>query len=219
MSAKFASFVSAIKDKGIAKQYYYCHVYPPPAFDVDMEVMASIPFYMVGVNLPEFALLTVPVKDNGLTREVVVDKTYGTVSMTMFSDQAMTIKHFFDNWSHSIVSNKGGLFKYPADYTAPMMQLMQLDTQKNDSYIVSLSNVYPKAVSEVSMSSDAAGPLAFSVSWAYESWETMKLESPMEPLSYDDTINRSLAYIDSTMQRSKTLADNYTSLAQSILRG
>ena len=184
MAASFSQFISTIKQKGIAKQYYYCEIYPPRFLTYDSETAQAIPFYVAATNMPEIGLMTQSVKDAGLTREVVVDKTYGTVTMTFLSDQDMKIKSFFDLWVSSVVLNKGGKFMYPEDYTSELLQITQMNSKKESSYIATLNRVYPKAVSDVSLSADTGAPLAFSVSWVFESWAATNVASLVnnEPL-------------------------------------
>ena len=217
MPAKYTSFVSTLKEKGLAKQYYYCELYPPPILKLDADVITAIPFYMVAVNLPALELLTVPVKDNGLTRDVVVDKTYGTVTMTMFSDQNMTIKNFFDAWAAAAIVDNGGIFEYQDNYVSDMLHMAQLNSKKEYSYSLNLKRAYPKYVSDISMSSDSGGPLSFSVTWAYESWVASNVLSPFEPLSKQNTLNRGLQMVLAIQNKIKTVTTAVTPRLQSVL--
>ena len=172
MNAALSSFISAIKSNGIAKQYYYCQLMPPPFMTNSQKTLGLIPFYVMGVNLPEFSLETQTIKDTGLNRQVVTDKNYGVVTMTFFSDQAMTIKLFFDVWLTSVVYDKGGKFMYPDDYTSDTLTVQQLNSAKTDVYDVTLNRLYPRAVSDVQLSSDSGAPFSFSVQFVYESWDS-----------------------------------------------
>lgn len=210
MAASFNSFVSTIKQSGIAKQYYYCEISAPPSMVQQGMLSEMIPFYVMALNLPEFGLITQSIKDNGLTREVAVDKSYGTVTMTFFSDQDMTIKNFFDLWLKSTIVSNGGKFQYPSEYTAATMTLTQMNSSKNASYKVVLNNVYPKAVSDVSLSADSAAPLAFSISWVYESWDSSNIPS--------DNYAASLAAVDNQFQNQTTIGDAQLAAMTSISR-
>lgn len=176
---QFTQFVSGIKKHGIAKNsHFFCGILPPAALVAKNPTTNDIiPFYIENVSIPEFALATRTVKDAGLNREVVYDKMYGTITVTMFSDQNMTIKKFFDDWAMSAVRTKGGTFTYPTTYTAESMAIYQVDNAKMVSYVTVLNNIYPKIIDDVQLSADGKGPLSFRVQFTYESWESIQVNT------------------------------------------
>lgn len=174
---QFTQFVSVIKRNSVAKaSHYIANIVPPTYLAQDTSVVESLPFYVEQTSIPEFALATHTVKDNGLNREVVYDKMYGTVTLTMYSDQNMTIKHFFDMWTKAPVANTGGVFLYPKSYTADSMTLYNLDNAKNVTYVTVLNNIYPKIVDDVQLSAESKGPLSFRVQFTYESWDSYQIQ-------------------------------------------
>lgn len=174
---ELSNFTSVIKRNGIAKEsHYFCGIEPPRFMaQTTTKVLEAIPFYVESLIMPEIALITNTVKDFGLNREAVYDKAYGTTVMTFFSDQNMTIKKFFDDWVSSIVMTKGGRFMYPDQYYAEQMNLLIIDNTKNSTYIVTLKNVYPKIVDNMSLRSDGRGFLSFRVEFVYDSWESYQI--------------------------------------------
>jgi hypothetical protein len=139
-------------------------------------VLGVIPFYVESVNLPEMTLATKPIKDAGLTREVVVDKLYGTCTMTFHSDSDMNIKMFFDEWLRSTVMYTGGVFTYPDSYTAETLTIYHTDAAKNVTYVVNMNNVYPKVVDDVSLSSQDKSLITFRVLFVYDSWMSFQVD-------------------------------------------
>lgn len=176
--AQFNQFVSAIKSNGVAKSsHYFCDIIPPRfMMQTATPIKDTIPFYVEGVSIPEFALATQTIKDAGLNRESVYDKMYGTVTMTMFSDQNMSIKKFFDDWAMAPVMSKGGVFMYPESYIAETLAIYNIDNSKNVTYVTILNNVYPKVVDDVILSADSKAPLSFRVQFTYESWDSYQFQ-------------------------------------------
>lgn len=205
---RFNSFASAIKHNGLAKQYFECLITPPNFLQGQTDVIDILSFYVQATNLPEFNAATQTVKDNGLNREVVVDKSYGAVTMMFFGDQNMVIKNFFDVWTRASVESKGGKFAYPDEYTVDSIEIKQFNAAKNESYIVTLNKAYPKIVSEVSLSADARAPLTFSVVWAYESWDAYNIAED-EPDTRSTTVVGVPQVFDMRAKQKNTIANIY----------
>jgi hypothetical protein len=174
----FDQFVSTVRRHGIAKSsHFFCDIQPPKFMTQTAlpELIEMIPFYVESVNFPEIALATETVKDNGLNREVVYDKLYGTVTMSFTCDQNMVIKKFFDDWVGSAVLKKGGVFMYPSEYMAPTITIHQVDSQTNSVYMVFLDGAFPKVVDDVMVSSNGREQLTFRVQWTFESWDSVQV--------------------------------------------
>ena len=197
----FDQFVSTIKTSGVARaSHFFCNVLPPPVMaQTSSKVLGVIPFYVEGVNLPEMTLSTKVVKDAGLNREVVVDKLYGTCTMTFHSDSNMSIKMFFDDWLRSTVKFKGGIFTYPDSYTAESLAIYQTDVAKNVTYVVLLNNVYPKIVDDISLNTNNKNLITFRVMFVYESWDSYQVDtndpSSAIPESPRDNLRRAMNII------------------------
>lgn len=180
------SFISTIKQNGVAKaSHFFCDIVPPRfMIQTAGAYKDTIPFYVEGVNMPEFALATQEVQDAGLRREVVYNKMYGTVTMTFFADQNMMIKKFFDDWTMAPVMKKGGTFLYPESYTSENLAIFQMNAAKNATYMILLNNVYPKIVDDISFNASSKSPLSFRVQFTYESWDSYQftLFDPNKPI-------------------------------------
>lgn len=176
MSNRFAEFVSTIKHRGLAKQYYSVEFHYPAIYKAPE--LQIIPFYVAAVNAPGIELITQTVKDTGLNRRVVVDKDYGNVTTTFYCDSTMVVKAFFDKWLHDTIATNGGKFQYPSEYIVSSMGISHVTAAKNEVYTITLTNAYPIAVSEVSMSHDSNAPLSFSVVWTFDSWSGNVIAQP-----------------------------------------
>ena len=144
---------------------------------VPVNTIDIIPFYVESVNVPEMSLATQAVKDAGLTREVVVDKYYGTCTMTFLCDSNMSIKMFFDEWLRSTVKYKGGVFLYPDSYTSEVMTIYHTDVAKNVTYLVNMNNVYPKLVDDIQLVSESKNLISFRVQFVCESWDSYQINA------------------------------------------
>lgn len=175
----FNQFLSTIKRNGVARaSHFFCNILPPQCMiEVPVNTIGIIPFYVESVNMPEMSLATQAVKDAGLTREVVVDKYYGTCTMTFLCDANMSIKMFFDEWLRATVKHKGGVFLYPDSYTAEILTVYHIDVAKNVTYLVNLNNVYPKLVDDIQLVSESKGLISFRVQFVCESWDSYQIDA------------------------------------------
>ena len=180
----FQQFVSVIKRNGIAKAtHFFCDITPPPFMitTASTAVQTIIPFYVESTNIPEFSLFTQTVKEAGLNREAVYDKSYGSVTLNLYSDMDMTVKKFFDDWTMSAVMKTGGKFMYPSQYIAESLPIYIVNPAGSPTYFVILRNVYPKLVNDISLSSSAPNSaIRFSVMFTYESWESYQFSTAVE---------------------------------------
>lgn len=192
----FNQFLSTIKRNGVARaSHFFCNILPPQCMiEVPVNTIDIIPFYVESVNMPEMSLATQAVKDAGLTREVVVDKYYGTCTMTFHCDSNMSIKMFFDEWLQSTVKHKGGVFLYPDSYTSEVLTVYHVDVAKNVTYLVNLNNVYPKLVDDIQLVSESKNLISFRVQFVCESWDSYQIDvnDPTAALAKDgrDNIRR-----------------------------
>lgn len=178
MSAPALSKVIAeIKKRGVAKSSHFICEFTPPTFLIPgAGVLEVIPLYCEQANFPDMMLATQQVKDFGLTREVVVDKSYGSFSLTFACDSKMIIKQFFDQWVQGPVYRTGGLMMYPDAYTSSTMRIHQVNEEMDLTYSVVMSNVYPKMVSDVILARSSRDINRFTATFAFEKWESFMYE-------------------------------------------
>lgn len=165
-------FSSELKARGIAKQsHYLVEIMPPPFYYTPVDE-SFIPLFCEQTQMPEMALATDSIKDNGITRESVYDKMYGTITMSFICDQNMIIKSFFDRWIQGIVMSSGGVFAYPKEYTVPWINIHQLNEKLDIIYSVKLINCYPKVVNDIILTNNSKDYNRFQVVFVYEKWES-----------------------------------------------
>lgn len=203
----FKEFMAEVRSRGVASRSHFMVQLNPPAFMLSSSELLTtvIPLFCEQAMFPEFMAITQMIKDGGLNREVVYDKTYGTVSMTFTCDQAMLIKRFFDQWVQAPVVRTGGIFQYPQRYIVDELRIYQLSSKKQATYEVVLKNVYPKVVNDIFMNSGDRSISSFQVVFAYESWSSKVISSDMSPLNR--AMDGPVSIIDGVKTKPKFMVD------------
>lgn len=180
MGRSLTEFTSIIKARGVSYAHKFeLQVYPPPFMINEDSQMASssqaISLLAEMVQIPEFVLMTQPVRDTGEQREVVYDKIFPPVTATFICDGEMDVKMFFDTWVQGAMVSTRGTFRYPADYTASEMNIVQLDRSGTPVYRVVLVDVYPKIVNDIPLSAGSKDFNRCQVQFTYRNWYSEKL--------------------------------------------
>ena len=129
-----------------------------------------------GISMPERTAVQKDVRHNGPVRSFVYDYTSADITATFITDKFMRERTFFEIWQKAAYSNKTNNFNYYNDYVAPIdiMALGQyaLRQERDDvTYAVRLNDCYPKTISEVSFSHDAASTIqTFTVTFSFRNW-------------------------------------------------
>jgi hypothetical protein len=173
---KFKEFVAKIKDVGIAKPNLFYIDMPPPPFlaqDADQAQVNMISLMCQQAALPEMVLNTMPVKDDGLERQVVIDKHYGAMQFVFLVDQDMVIRKYFDDWIQGVVATRGGTFAYPSEYTVDQISINQLNSARDTVYTSQIRDAYPVAMFDMPLSmSQTGGYHTLQVKFVYRFWES-----------------------------------------------
>lgn len=180
MARSLNEFASIIKTRNVASAARFeVQVYPPPFMMNENSQMAGDSQYISilaeMVQFPEFALLTQPVRDTGEQREVVYDKVYPPIIATFICDGKMDVKNFFDNWTLGTMKTSSGTFRYPAEYTANELIIVQLDHSGKGVYRVTLNDVYPKIVNDIPLSASSKDYNRCQVQFTYRNWVSERI--------------------------------------------
>jgi hypothetical protein len=178
---KFGDFVAKIKDVGVARPNLFFVEMPPPPFlaqDADQSKINMINLMCQQAALPEMVLNTMPVKDDGLERQVVIDKHYGRTQFVFLVDQDMEIRKYFDDWLQGVIVSTGGTFAYPAEYTVGSISINQLNSARDIVYTTELVDAYPVAMYDMPLSmSQTGGYHTLQVAFAYRKWTSTSTKS------------------------------------------
>lgn len=127
--------------------------------------------HCIQVNIPGESFSTTnsydpQIGDNVIPWELPYDITQNECSMTFMCDQTYRIRSFFDRWREEVFDPKLG-FGYLDDY-AKDVKVIQLTRQFIPSYTVTLTQAYPKSITDINFDAAAVNsPAIFNVQFAY----------------------------------------------------
>lgn len=179
-----ANFAAEIKNRHIAKSSRFSVHIPFPTFllgsrDVSASALSDdaslIQLFAESIHFPEFIIMTNPVKDDGIGREVPYDKMYPPIACSFICDADMTIKRFFDKWVQGIMKTETGTFRYSDQYSVDSIEIIQKNEADEDTYKVTLYDAYPKLVNDIAMSSSSREFNRCTVQFAYRRWTSERL--------------------------------------------
>jgi hypothetical protein len=173
---KFGDFVSKLRDVGIAKPNLFFVEMPPPPFlaqEADQSKITMLNLFCQQAFLPQMQLNTMGIKDDGLDRQVVVDKKYGNAQFVFLCDQDMVIRQYFDDWLQDIVATRGGTFAYANEYTVDTITVNQLNAARDIVYSVKLHDCMPLELHAMGLSMSQTGSFhTISLDFSYRWWES-----------------------------------------------
>jgi hypothetical protein len=172
---KFGEFVAKIRDVGVAKSSRFFIEMPPPPFfmqDADQSKTEMINLFCQSASLPGMMLRTMIVKDDGLDRQVVIDKSYGEMAFEFVADQDMVIKQYFDDWVSKAVATRGGTFAYSSEYTVDTITINQMNMAMDVVYSAILHDCYPVQVTDLPLNTESRGFHRVQVRFVYRWWES-----------------------------------------------
>lgn len=171
MANAISNFTAEIGKRNISRSSRFFVDIPTPPFlshGVDTEKLLSL--FCTQTYFPDMTLVTSQVKVDGLTREVVVDKSYGRVPCIFILDQDMVIKQFFDEWLGNAIVSNGGVFAYPSEYIVDGLAVHQLDLKDNVTYSVTYNQAFPVQMTSIPLDSASKGYSSIQVDFVYKSW-------------------------------------------------
>lgn len=180
-----AKFSSEIKNRHIAKSCRFAVHIPFPTFMVgkkDIPISSIfddsslMQIFAESVHFPGFDIMTNQVKDDGIGREVPYDKMYPPITCTFICDADMTIKKFFDEWVQGIMKTETGTFRYSDQYIVDAIEIIQKNEADEDTYVVTLYDVYPKLVNDIGLSSSSREFNRCTVQFVYSKWQSIRVK-------------------------------------------
>lgn len=165
-------FITAIKVAGLQKQNRFAvNIYrgsigtqsagSPNADSRFISLMAD------SVTVPGMNFSTAPVFTFGEPREVVYNRNFDPVQMTVYGDREMTTRQYFDEWQRSVMNPNDRTTSYYADYIR-QVEILHLDQADNINYKLTLHEVYPKAIAPYDLGNETNTVLRISVQLQYK---------------------------------------------------
>lgn len=172
--SNLSQFAEAIRSRGVAKSSKFEVFFPIPI------VLSEIGYTGDSVNfvhmmaeqaqMPEFALQTHRIEDDGIGRETIVGKSYPPVSLTFICDGKMEVKKFFDDWVLGTMKSPNGVFRYRDSYVVDRMEISQLNERGVATHKVFLYDAYPRIVDDVFFSAASRDYNRCRVQFVYRNW-------------------------------------------------
>ena len=192
MARPLSAFSAEVKSRGIAKSSHFYIEFGIPTFmggamaEGEVNVTAQdeiklVTLFAESVQFPEFALATSQIRDDGNGREFVYDKLYPPIVCSFMCDSDMLVKRFFDKWTQGPVKTVSGTYRYQDDYLVPEMKIYQLNEKKEETYVVTLHDVFPKLVNDLSSNSSSKDYHRVQVQFSYRHWTSQNLTTFIKP--------------------------------------
>ena len=84
----------------------------------------------------------------------------------------MKVKRFMEAWVKQAMVTDTGTFRYQASYQIPAMEISQYNDNNQETYRVTLYDVYPKIINDISLSSASKEFSRCQVQFVYRRWES-----------------------------------------------
>lgn len=187
------SFISMIKDEGLAKHNHYAFTFIPPGqidgfFDETGNKVGGVgprklqllcsSCVMPGVNIG-----TSQHRTFGEQYDMPNDKMYGTLTSTFYVDGHLHVKKLFDQWFENIMDPVARTFKFYEDYTAKDATITVFDSAGNPHYKMKIDNLYPKSINDIQLSHDSHDFMKLDVTWSYRRWTSERIENSLHDIN------------------------------------
>lgn len=195
-TSKFHQFVARVKDTGLAKSaHFYVEFTPPRSMYPDQYTLETINLYCQSAQIPDMALQTSPIQEDGLERQVVINKSYGRATFEFVCDQDMMVRSFFEEWiKRAVVSKRmgdrivptGGVFAYPKEYTVDSISVHQVNMARETVYTNTMYDCFPIVLGSMPLSHASPNALhVVQVQFTYRYWDSMGTYSSMQAVPED----------------------------------
>ena len=174
MSRKLNDFISKVKNTGVAHKHLYTVSTNLPNSLRDRWNIHEVDDFMLmcsNASLPDFSVLTSPIKTYGIAKEMPYEKSAITFTLGFYVLADFRIKHFFEDWQKSVFNPETGFFGFYNDYTTDIRIQME-SPERVLEYDVTMIQCYPKTVQQIELSSSAeATAMSLSVEFVGLKWK------------------------------------------------
>lgn len=194
----FEQFLSKVKTGGLARNNRFAVAFYglPVASLSSGNQLRDVLLLCDAAQLPGQSYATVPNRTFGELRETPYDRLYEPITLSFYVDRGMEVKYFFDRWMDKIYNPGSRKFAYYDEYTCDAAitvldsntepaqgrvfgKAMTTDWEEwnNETYTVSLREMYPKSVSAVSLDNANKDVMKLTVTFQYKYWTSMTHET------------------------------------------
>lgn len=161
-------FKEEVKARGLARNNRFIVEFGlPQLIQKDVFNLEIIQLFCESASIPGINIATQPNRSFGEQREIPYDRTFEPVTLNFFVDNAMTVKHFFDNWMGVIINPYSRTTNYYEQYTTNIIVTV-LDMTERKTYKVVLYEAYPKTIQTVNLDNNNKDVMKLGVTFNYK---------------------------------------------------
>lgn len=185
-----ADFLSTVRTEGLSKANRYSVLISPPAGIADSNSdLSRVSLFAESTELPGVTVKTEKLKIYGpeYIRPTGID--YGqTVNVTFLVDRDFRVRKLFEDWINMVVDKNSYNISYQILYISNQIRFIQLDTQDEERYSITLKEAFPVSIEIMPISYSSDGIHRISVTFAFRRWESMfGSVAETEPREYPQT--------------------------------
>lgn len=174
MSRNLNDFVSKIKTTGIAHNHLYTLNMAIPKSLMDKWNIKEVDDFCMmcsGASLPEFSVLTSPIKTYGIAKEMPYEKSAISFTLNFYVLSDFRVKYFFEDWQKSVFNPDTGFFGFYNDYVSDIRIQME-SPEKLLEYDITMIQCYPKAVHQIELNyASESTPMTLTVEFVGLKWK------------------------------------------------
>lgn len=171
---KITDFKSKLTGGGTRSNLFEVELAFPSAIDIDVTVLDKSRFLVKTAALPASNLTPVEVSFRGRTLKLAGDRTFESWTITVINDTDFSIRSAFEKWSNYMnrLSDNTGTTN-PVDYQVDAT-VYQLSRDGSILRAYRFYDVFPTAISSISLSYETDSIQEFSVEMQVHWWEAIK---------------------------------------------
>lgn len=177
MTFSYNDFKAKIKSEGLAKQNrYYIELGKIGVVTGSSDTWRAVALLCNSVSLPGVSLSSQPVRTTGEVHEAPYDRNFSPCTMTFYVDKDMKVRKFFDAWIDGIQNPQTRTVAYRDSFEIDAkITVLRMDEQP--AYSVVLSNLYPKSIGAMNLSSENNNMMTLDVTFDYYNYTTFLNET------------------------------------------
>ena len=191
MAKKLNEFISHVKNTGLMRTARYTLVLPQR--NISSSDSAIVSMLCDQVQLPGLNYSTTPNLSYGETREIPYTRLFDNITISLFVDNDMLTKRYFDDWMLSIQNPMNRTFNYYKNYVSDV-QIFVENLQDDTVYAITLHECYPKTISSIQLDYASKEVMKFTVSLAYKNWELDRSITKVRRDAIRSAIDRNFQY-------------------------
>ena len=166
MATNIHEFQSEFKG-GVRPNLFQCRVFPPSRKIMGVR---GFEFHCKGTSMPASTVGNIPVPYHGRQLMVPGDRTFADWTVTVFNDDGMKIRGYFEEWMAAIQDHQNPTTTLPIGPYGTA-DIIQLDRTGKEMRTYSITSMYPTEVAAIDLSWDSNDAVEeYAVTFAVNNW-------------------------------------------------